>query len=142
MDKPGFHEALDRDEVIAGPSDRRFGLTIAAVCAAIGAVRLAIGHNGWWWLAAAAILCLAVLLRPAILAPLNRLWLRLGLLLYKVINPVVMAVVYYTTVTPIGLLRRALGHDPLRLRRDPQAASYWIVRVPPGPAPGTMKNQF
>jgi hypothetical protein len=54
----------------------------------------------------------------------------------------VMAVLFYVTVTPIALLMRMLGKDPLRLRRDPDAASYWIHRTPPGPTPESMKNQF
>jgi hypothetical protein len=43
---------------------------------------------------------------------------------------------------PTGLVRRALGNDLLRLRRDPSVPSYWILRVPPGPSPASMKNQF
>ena len=82
------------------------------------------------------------LVRPALLAPLNRLWLRLGLFLHKIITPVVMALIFFTTVLPTGLVMRALGKDPLRLRRDPAAASYWIARNPSGLAPETMKNQF
>ena len=50
--------------------------------------------------------------------------------------------VFFTTVMPIGLLMRAVGKDPLRLRREPAAGSYWIAREPPGPEPDTMKNQF
>ena len=49
---------------------------------------------------------------------------------------------YYSLLMPIGLVMRLCGKDPLRLRRDPDAPSYWLVRDPPGPAPETMKNQF
>jgi hypothetical protein len=138
-----LHEDLSRDDEVIGASDRAFGLTLAGVGGGVGAVRLALGHErAAWWLAAAAIaLCLA-LLRPAALAPLNRLWLRLGLVLYKVVSPVAMGLVFFTTVAPTGLAMRAFGKDPLRLKRDPAAASYWIAREPPGPAPDTMKNQF
>jgi hypothetical protein len=82
------------------------------------------------------------LIWPAALRPLNRLWLRFGLLLYRVVNPVVMALVFYSTMVPIGLAMRLCGKDPLRLRREPDAASYWLEREPPGPLPATMKNQF
>ncbi len=143
MGKSGFHEASDRDEEIVGSSDRAFGVTIGCACVIIGGARLFFAQRyGWWWLVAAAVVLVLALLRPAALAPLNRVWLRFGLLLYKVVNPVVMALVFYTTVIPIGLLMRASGKDPLRLRRDPAAESYWIRRDPPGPAPSTMKNQF
>jgi saxitoxin biosynthesis operon SxtJ-like protein len=138
-----LHEDLAREDDIVGSSDRAFGLTLAAVFAVIGVVRLALGHSyAGWWLCAAAVMLAFALAWPAALAPLNRLWLRLGLVLYKVVNPLVMGLVFFTTVMPIGLLMRALGKDPLRLRRDPAAGSYWITREPPGPEPDTMKNQF
>jgi len=138
-----LHEDLSRDEDVVGASDRGFGLTIAGVCGLVGAIRLALGHHlALWWLGAAGIALMIAVFRPAALAPLNRVWLRLGLVLYKVVNPVAMGLVFFTTVVPTGLIMRALGKDPLRLKRDPAAASYWIARDPPGPAPDTMKNQF
>ena len=138
-----IHEDLAREDDIVGPSDRALGLTLAAVFGVVGVVRLALGHfYAGWWLGAAAVTLALALIWPAALAPLNRLWLRLGLVLYKILNPVVMGVVFFTTVVPTGLLMRALGKDPLRLRREPATASYWITREPPGPRPDTMKNQF
>jgi hypothetical protein len=138
-----LHEDLAREDDVVGPSDRGFGLTLAAVCGVIGTVRLVLGHRyAEWWLAAAAVLLALAFAWPVALAPLNRLWLRLGLVLYKVMNPLVMGLVFFTTVVPIGLALRALGKDPLRLRREPAAASYWIRREPPGPEPDTMKQQF
>ena len=143
IDGGRLHEDLSRDDEIVGASDRAFGLTIAGVCGLVGAVRLALGHPlALWWFGAAGIALMIALLWPAALAPLNRVWLRLGLVLYKVVNPVAMGLVFFTTVVPIGLAMRAFGKDPLRLRRDPDAASYWIAREPPGPEAGTMKNQF
>ena len=82
------------------------------------------------------------LVRPQVLGPLNRLWLRLGLLLQRLVTPVVMALLFYGTVTPIALVLRLLGKDLLRLRIDRGADSYWLERRPPGPAPDTMRNQF
>ena len=79
---------------------------------------------------------------PRVLAPLNRLWTRFGILLAKIVNPVVMAGVFFIAVTPIGLLMRLAGKDLLRLRYDSTAETYWIMRTPPGPPPDTMKNQF
>ena len=79
---------------------------------------------------------------PASLSRLNRAWARFGLLLSRIVSPVAMLAIFALGVVPVGLIRRALGHDPLRLRRDPAAASYWIERVPPGPPPETLVNQF
>jgi len=63
-------------------------------------------------------------------------------LLHKVVNPIVMALVFFGTVLPTGLIMRALGKDPLRLKWQADAKSYWIERRPPGPAPESMKDQF
>jgi hypothetical protein len=143
MPEPAFHENLVREEDVVGSSDRTFGGTLAVIGIAIGALKLWRGHgSGWLWLAAATVLLLLALFWTAALAPLNRLWLRFSLVLYKVVNPIVMALMFFATVVPTGLVMRALGKDPLRLKRDPKAASYWIVREPPGPAPETMKHQF
>jgi hypothetical protein len=54
----------------------------------------------------------------------------------------VMTLLFFTTVTPIALIMRAMGKDPLRLRLDPDAPTYWIERSPPGPEPATMPRQF
>ena len=75
------------------------------------------------------------------LHPLNRLWMRFGLLLHKVINPIVMGLLFYGTILPTGLVMRLRGKDLLRLKREPGAESYWIARTP-GPAPETMRDQF
>ena len=53
-----------------------------------------------------------------------------------------MAVLFFAVVTPTGLAMRLAGKDPLRLRFDRRAASYWIHRSPPGPEPETMKRRF
>lgn len=80
--------------------------------------------------------------RPPALGPLNKLWLKLGLMLHKVVNPVIMAVIFYATVLPTGLIMRMLGKDLLRLKLKPGADSYWIPRQPRGPVPESMKDQF
>ena len=89
--------------------------------------------------AAFAVVALAI---PRALGPLSRAWQGLGKAIHKVVNPVVMGLLFYLTVTPTGLLMRLFGKDPLRLRFDPEAKSYWIERRPPGPAPETMHQQF
>jgi hypothetical protein len=138
-----LHENLVRSEEIAGPLNRRFGLTIGAASYIIGGIRALLGHSHWeWWLGAGLVVALLAIFWPAALAPFNRLWLKLGLMLHKIVNPVVMTVLFASTIVPVGALMRLCGKDPLRLRWEPDAASYWIEREPPGPAPETMKNQF
>ena len=60
----------------------------------------------------------------------------------KVVNPLVMWLMFFAVITPFGLVRRLVRRDPLGLRREPKAASYWICRHPPGPAPETIERQF
>jgi hypothetical protein len=124
-------------------SDRGFGFTFAGFFALValwplwrgGSVRL-------WALAVAAGFLVAALVWPGLLAPLNRAWARLGLILHRIVNPIVMGAIFYGAITPMGLVMRWARRDALRLRRDPLASTYWIERRPPGPAPDTMTNQF
>jgi hypothetical protein len=137
------HEVFFRDEKVVAGSDRSFGLVMAAALAAVTSLNA--WHLGrlWPWTGGlAALLLAAALLRPAILHPLNLIWLKFGLLLHRVVNPVLMALIFYGTVLPTGLVMRMMGKDLLRLKRQPGADSYWIVRKPPGPSPETMRDQF
>jgi hypothetical protein len=137
------HESFSREEEIVTGSDRSFGFVMAGAFGLLSALNAWHAGRIWPWTAALAVAFLfAALLRPAVLVPLNRIWLKFGLLLHKIVNPVVMALLFYGTVLPTGLVARAMGKDLLRLRREPEAESYWIVRTPPGPAPESMKDQF
>jgi hypothetical protein len=137
------HERLAVDEVVTGASNRSFGLTFAIIFGFFALSPLVRGRPmRGWALVVAAVFFLGALALPRVLVPLNRTWLRFGLLLHACISPVILALVFYSTVTPIGLVRRMLGNDPLRLRFDREAVTYWIERHPPGPAPDTMLRQF
>ncbi len=109
------HEQLT-DRPVEGPSNRRFGIVGAGLL--VSGLRL-----------------------PAALGPANRAWMKLAELLHLVVNPLVMAVVYLTTLVPIGALMRLLGKDPLERRLDPALGSYWKDRIESEP-PSTMKNQY
>jgi Saxitoxin biosynthesis operon protein SxtJ len=143
--KPSFHEDFSRADEVKSGSDRGFGLTVGGILLLIALVRAYFYGLGWvqYGLGGIAVALLALgLIAPGSLRGLNRAWMKLGLILFKVVNPIVLALIYATTMVPIGLVMRATGHDPLRLRLDPEADSYWIPRDPPGPAPETMINQF
>ncbi len=131
-----------RDEAKAS-SERSFGLVFAVVLGGLALWPLLEGAPPRWWLGApAALFLVAALVRPGVLAPLNRVWTRLGLILHRLTNPLVMAVIFYLAVTPTALVLRLFGKDPLRRRFEPEAESYWIERRPPGPAPESMRHQF
>ena len=137
-----IHERLTGDEPapVSG-SERGFGVLFTIVLAAVGLFPLLERQPPHWWtLAAAAGLLAAAVRKPKLLAPFNRAWFRLGLILQRFVNPLVLALLFFLVVTPTGVMMRLVRRDPLRLRRDPDAASYWIHRV--APAPASMKNQF
>ena len=95
-----------------------------------------------WALVVALLLGLVSVLQPTWLVPFQKAWFKLGLWLAAIVNPVVTAVLSVFAITPSALLRRARGADPLPLRFDPLAGSYWTPRQPLGPAPETMSRQF
>jgi hypothetical protein len=124
-------------------SNRAFGITFALVFGVIALWPLWSGGNVRMWAAVAALAFAAVAFAvPHWFAPLNRAWFLLGQALHHVVNPLVMGLIYFGTVVPTGLVLRLLGKDLLHLRRDPQAATYWTAREPPGPPPGSMAKQF
>lgn len=138
-----FHEATQNATPDKTSSDRSFGLVFAAVFAIVAAWPLIHGASPRWWSFVIAVGFLAIAVTfPRILHPLNRVWTAFGLLLHKIVSPIIMAAIFFVAVTPIALLMRLLGKIPMQLRFDRQATSYWIVRTPPGPAGDTMKNQF
>jgi len=124
-------------------SERSFGIVFAVVFALIGVWPLKAGGDLRLWALGLAVAFLAVaFVAPGLLKPLNLLWFKFGLLLHKIMTPLIMGLLFFLTVTPVGMLMRATGKDPMRLKRDPTAATYWISRDPPGPKPDSMKNQF
>jgi hypothetical protein len=137
------HESYERRDDVQGSSDRSFGIVFAVVFALIGLLPLVFGHPvRLWALAVGAGFLAAALVAPRVLSPLNRVWLRFGLLLHKIVSPLVLGIMFFLVITPIGLLMRAFGKDLLRLQFDKRSSSYWIERLPPGPPPESLKDQF
>ena len=73
-----------------------------------------------------------------ILTPLNKIWFKFGIFLGKMISPIVMGLIFFLVVTPIGFLMRMLKKDILNLKFN-ESNSYWIEKTDPK---STMKNQF
>ena len=115
-------------------------MTVAfAVVAALNA-----WHAGRWWpwlLGAAGFFAATGYFLPSVLRPLNYAWFRFGMLLHAVVNPVVMGLLFFTAIFPTALVMRIMGSNLLRLKR-PDVDSYWTSRKPPGPAAGSMRDQF
>lgn len=127
----------------AGASNRSFGVVFTVFFGIVALLPLLSAHSvrGWALIFSAVFLALT-LFAPTCLAPLNRLWTQFGALLHRIVSPVALGILFFIVVTPIALLMRILGKDPLRMRLDPNAKSYWIVREPPGPKPDSLKDQF
>jgi len=137
------HESFARDDATKGASDRAVGLVFAALFGIVALLPLLSGDAVRWWSAAlAAGFAASAFVVPRILRPLTRFWMRLGLVLHSIVSPIVLAIMFYLVVTPTGALMRLARKDPLRLRRNAQARSYWVERVPPGPSPESLKDQF
>lgn len=138
------HESYRDNTITKVSSDRSFGIVFAVVAAGFGAWWLWRGllERGGVAMAVAFVLLGIAYLRPNILSGPNRLWLRLGDALHHVMNPLVMGAIFFIVFTPIGVVMRLFGFNPLRTKLDPEADSYWIDRDPAGPAPETMKDQF
>ena len=135
--RASFHQ-----EIEAGPSNRSFGFLFTLVFALIGL-------TPWWrggpvrlWaIAVAAVVGLVAIAAPRALAPLNRVWLRLGLAMHRVVNPVIMGALFFLVVTPFGLVRQVMGKGLTpRLLKDPRASTYWIDRG--GHPASRMDQQF
>ena len=129
------------DEEVVGPSDRSFGVVFTVVFTIVALLPLWRGAPPRWWAAGvAAVFAVLALVLPRALAPANRLWLRFGLLLHRVVNPIVMGAVFYLVVTPFGLVMRLRRSGINAMRRtDKTATTYWIPRVD-GSSP--MDQQF
>ena len=137
------HEDFDREEKIKGSSNRSFGLVFTVVFFIIGLLPLFwSGSVRIWSLGIGATFLLVTFLWPEVLQPLNKLWTRFGLLLNKIISPVMLAALFFLVVTPTGILMRIFSGNPLKPKFDPKADSYWIKRDPPGPKPESMSDQF
>ncbi len=137
------HENFRRRGEVKRSSDRGFGLVFAVVFLIVGAGPALRGLPlRLWALALAVLFLVAALLHPRLLAPLNRAWTRVGLLLGHIVGPIALAVLFYLVVAPTGLVLRLLGRAKMRSRFDRQAHSYWLPRRPPGPPPDSMNNQF
>lgn len=95
-----------------------------------------------WALGLAAAFLVVAMKWPRILRPLNLTWFRFGMLLSSVISPVVMSVIFLLAVTPTAVVVRLIGRDPLRLKIDRDAKSYWITRNQDSNPMSSMKNQF
>lgn len=131
-------------ESVTLPSDRKFGI-FSSFLFSLAALYFFIKKNVLiYYLTGGVAITLAFLtiLLPLSLATLNSAWYKLGLLLGRIVNPIVLGVIFFLLLTPIAVLMRWQGRDALRLRKSSNRDSYWIHRDPEGLKPESFKNQF
>ena len=126
------------DEIKIG-SNRSFGIVFFIVFLLISIYPLLNKESiNLWFLIISIIFLILGLLNSAILSPLNKLWFKLGILLGKIVSPLVMGLIFFCVVTPIGLLMKLFKKDPLNLKFN-NKKSYWIEKTE---LKSKMKNQF
>ena len=120
-------------------SNRSFGIVFFVVFLLIALYPLI--YNGEiriWSLIISLIFLVLGLINSRILNPLNKLWFKFGILLGKIVSPIIMGIIFFLVVTPIGFIMRILGKDLLNLKFNANK-SYWIEKTGPK---SKMKNQF
>ena len=121
-------------------SNRNFGLVFFIVFLIVSTWPLTNEEPVRIWSAIISLVFLILgLMNSKLLTPLNKLWFKFGMILGAIVSPVVMGVVFFLVVTPIGLIMRIIGKDVLNKKFDKKKITYWIKR---DTLIGTMKRQF
>ena len=121
-------------------SNRSFGIVFFIVFLFIALYPITYSENiRIWSLIISFIFIILGLLNSKILTPLNKLWFKFGVILGKIISPIIMGIIFFLVVTPIGLIMKVLGKDLLRLKYNKKDNTYWIEKNGPK---SKMKNQF
>ena len=129
---------MDSNDIKIG-SNRSFGIVFFIVFLLIAIYPLISGENvRLWSLAIATIFFILGIINSGLLSPLNKIWFKFGLLLGRLISPLVMSLIFFLVVTPIALLMKLLKKDLLNLKFN-KDNTYWIVKSGPK---SKMKNQF
>ena len=120
-------------------SNRSFGIVFFIVFLLIAIYPL-INNEGLriWSIIIAIFFLILGLINSKVLTPFNKLWFKFGLLLGKIISPIIMGVVFFLVVTPIAFIMRIIGKDLLNLKFN-KNKSYWIEKTGPK---SKMKNKL
>jgi Saxitoxin biosynthesis operon protein SxtJ len=141
-----LHENYRDEEPTEAGSNRAFGCTVGSIVVAIGATKTfvagAVLPTALLIFVVGAVLMLLGIVAPSRLSTLNKTWLKMGTAIAKLVNPIVLALLFFLVVTPMALVMRIAGKKPLRLAPDRAASSYWINREPPGAGSSSMRQQF
>jgi hypothetical protein len=135
-----FHESFRAGEVKL-PPERSTGLVFTVVALIVAALWRNDPVVPWVALGVAAVLAALSFLAPKLLKPLNVVWFKFGLLLHRIVNPLVMFIMFVVVFVPAGLIMR-IWHDPLRSKRGTAGSTYWRPRKADADKTASMANQF
>jgi len=123
------------DKVTKAPAElRRFGLALGAGLSVLGSILLWRDKSAApWILGVAATLLLLAILSPRVLGPLERVFARVARVVTAALTYLVLTLTYLLVITPIGLVMRLLGRDPLGMKPAPDQPSFWVEVEPDGP---------
>ena len=120
-------------------SNKSFGIVFFTVFLIIAIWPLLNGYEiRYWSLIISIVFLLLGILNSKILAPLNKIWFKIGILLGNVISPIIMSIIFFLVVTPTSFIMKILGKDLLNLKKNTKN-SYWIKKQNQN---SRMKNQF
>ena len=129
-----------KQKEIKTSSNKSFGLVFFVLFMLIALWPLLNDENIRIWSVIVSIIFLILgLFNSKILTPFNKLWMRLGILLGAIVSPIVMGIVYFAVITPIGLIMKLFGKDVLNLKIDKNKNTYWTLKKK---IPSKMKDQF
>lgn len=130
----------DKHSTIEESSPKSFGIVFSVVFLIVALYPLTKSEQiRLWSIVISSFFLIFAFIAPNLLKIPNRLWHRFGIFLGSIIAPIVMALIYFITVLPTGIIMRLLGKDLLKQKLDTNIKSYWIIRAEPI---GSMKNQF
>jgi hypothetical protein len=138
-----------RDQSKALPQQVRdlekFAVVISSVLLLIAVLLFWFGRSPGrtlWFTGAAILIIVAALFAPILLRPLHKAWMILSFFLGGVMSRLILSLLFYLILTPVGLLLRLFGKDLLHLRRNPRAQSYWLERTVAAKTPEQYKRAF
>ena len=121
-------------------SNRNFGLVFFFVFLIVSIWPIISGESIRIWSVAISLVFLILgLMNSKVLTPLNKLWFKFGIILGAIVAPVIMSIIFFLVITPIGLIMKIMGKDLLNKKYDRIKKTYWIKR---DVLIGTMKRQF
>lgn len=123
------HEAYIEYDEVKGPSNKNFGFTVGGIFGAIGLIKVtffSFSVLAGIFFVIAAVLISGAAIKPELLTPLNKAWMGLAKILFHIVNPVIMFLLFCVAFIPAGMIMKLIGYDPMKRKFDKDAKTYWV----------------